>query len=112
MVGIKLRTAVLTFALLACAAHAQPLRCPPGTMPWADGWMNRTCCSTDTGQDVLTAPNARTGLPNGTTPGGDGWGNRTARMPDGTALYPAQRGCPVGFQPWRDAYGTPACRPM
>ena len=105
-------TAVLALAFLAGAANAQPLLCPPGTTPWADPWMNRTCRSIDSGQNVLTAPNARTGLPNGTLPGGDAWGNRTARGQDGTALYPAQRGCPAGFQPWRDAYGTPVCRPF
>ena len=57
MEGIKLCTAALSFALLAGAAHAQPLRCPPGTMRWADGWMNRTCRSIDTGKDLLTVPN-------------------------------------------------------
>ena len=112
MVGIRLRTAALALALLVGAAVAQPLRCPPGTMPWADAWMNRVCRSTDTGDNVLTAPNSRTGLPNGTLPGGDGWGNRTGRGFDGSTFYPTQRGCPVGFQPWRDPYGTPSCRPL
>ena len=114
MVGIRLRTAALALALalLAGAANAQPLRCPPGTMPWFDTWQNPTCRSIDSGQDVLIAPNPRTGLPNGTLPGGDGWGNRTARGQDGSTFYPAQRGCPAGFQPWRDPYGIPTCRPM
>lgn len=77
--------------LAGSAAAAQPLRCPPGTAAWVDGWGNPTCRSLDTGESVLTAPNPRTGLPSGFVRSFDGWGNPAARSvgPDaGTSYLP------------------------
>ena len=93
--------AALTLASLAGAAHAQPLRCPPGYHYWRDGWGNAVCRSFDATPEMGSS-----------FPLPPAFGDRSVGPRDGSTLYPLQKGCLTGFQSWRDLYGNLICRPF